>query len=139
MTEDEVADTFERLPEMVNADAALVRRGRYLSCDIQVGCPRVPVLLRVREGAVVGAARGPAPMRSWRFAVHAGAEAWWRFWQPVPVPGYHDLLAMTRFGVASIEGDLQPAVANLRYVKELVEAPRRAGLDRLETPDRHAG
>ena len=52
-----------------------------------------------------------------------------RFWQPVPVPGYHDILAMTRFGHAKIEGDLQPLLANLRYVKDVLAAPRRAGLE----------
>ena len=75
--------------------------------------------------------RLPAPvngnaalMRSWCFATRASAEAWSRFWEPVPRPGYHDLLAMTRFGTARFEGDLQPLMANLRYVKEGLEAPR---------------
>ncbi len=137
MTEDDVAEVFERLPGIVNADADLVRRGRYMSCDIEVGCPELPVLLRIREGVIIGTARGPALMRPWRFAIRAGAEAWRKFWQPVPAPGYHDLLAMTRFGNASIEGDLQPVMANLRYIKEMLEAPRRAGLGRPEAGDRH--
>ena len=139
MTEEDVADVFERLAGIVNDDAALIRRGRYLSCDIEVGCPGLPVLLRVRQGAIVGTARGRAPMRPWRFAIRAGADAWWRFWQKVPAPGYHDLLAMTRFGTAAIEGDLQPVMANLRYVKELVAAPRRAGLGRAGSGDRRGG
>ena len=59
-------------------------------------------------------------------AVRADADAWTRFWQPLPEPGFHDLLAMSRFGRAVIEGDLQPFMANLRYFKEVLEAPRRA-------------
>jgi hypothetical protein len=43
----------------------------------------------------------------------------------VPRPGYHDLFALTRFGRARIEGDLQPLMANLRYIKEVLEVPRR--------------
>ncbi len=135
MTEYDVADVFERLPGLINADASLVRRGRYLSCDFQVGCPGLPVLLTLREGAIVGTVRGPALMRPWRFAIRAEAEAWRRFWQPAPEPGYHDLLAMTRFGAAAIDGDLQPLMANLRYIKELIEAPRRAGIGAFETGD----
>ena len=46
------------------------------------------------------------------------------FWATVPAPGYHDLFAMAKFGHARIEGDLRPLLANLRYIKEVLEAPR---------------
>ena len=128
MTGDDVARALERLPELVAADRNLVRRGRFLSLVFAAGCPGLEVLLTVREGAVAAAERGPMTMRSWRFCVRAAPEAWRRFWQPVPEPGFNDLLAMTRFGAASIEGDLHPAMANLRYFKEVLEAPRRAGI-----------
>jgi len=65
-------------------------------------------------------------MRSWTFALRASPETWQRFWEPTPAPGYHDLFAMKRLGVARIEGDLVPLMANLRYVKDVVAAPRRA-------------
>ncbi len=128
MTEEEAAAVLQRLPALVNGDAPLVRRGRYLSAAFLVGAGDLPVLVTVREGKIADVAVAPPPMRSWRFAVRAGADAWRRFWQAVPEPGYHDLLAMTRFGTARIEGDLHPLMANLRYVKEVLEAPRRAGL-----------
>lgn len=128
MTDEEVAAIFQRLPALVNGDIPLVRRGRHLTTTFLIGAGAVPVLAAVREGAITGVTVSPPPMRSWRFAVRAGADAWRRFWQAVPEPGYHDLLAMTRFGTARIEGDLQPLMANLRYVKEVLEAPRRAGL-----------
>ncbi len=126
MTDDEAAQVLAGLPGLVNGDGALVGRGRFLSADFLVGAGRAPVLVTVREGRIVGVARRPPPMRSWRFAIRAGAEAWERFWRPTPPPGYHDLLAMTRFGAARIDGDLQPLMANLRYVKEVLAAPRRA-------------
>lgn len=128
MTDEEVAAAFERLPALVNGDIPLVRRGRHLSTTFLIGAGDIPVLAAVREGAIADVTVSPPPMRSWRFAVRAGADAWRRFWQAVPEPGYHDLLAMTRVGAARIEGDLHPLMANLRYVKEVLEAPRRAGL-----------
>ena len=128
MTDEEAAAVFQRLPALVNGDIPLVRRGRYLTAAFLIGAGAVSVLATVREGAITDVTVSPPPMRSWRFAVRAGADAWRRFWQAVPEPGYHDLLAMTRFGAARIEGDLQPLMANLRYVKEVLEAPRRAGL-----------
>jgi hypothetical protein len=66
-------------------------------------------------------------MRPWTFAIRASTEAWRRFWEPVPAPGYHDLFAMKKLGVASVEGDLIPLMANLRYVKDVIAIPRRGG------------
>ena len=66
-------------------------------------------------------------MRPWRFAIRASEDAWARFWAPMPAPGYHDIFAMTKNGEARIDGDLQPLMANLRYIKDVIAAPRRAG------------
>jgi hypothetical protein len=116
---------IDMLPELVNADAALVRRGRFLTTDFLVEVGDETFLVSVQEGRIAGVTRGGAPGRPWRFAIRASAEAWREFWQPVPRAGYHDLFALTRFGRARIEGDLLPLMANLRYVKEVLETPRR--------------
>jgi len=129
MTDEDAARTFARLPDLVNGDAALVRRGRFLTTDFLIGAGALPVRVAVRNGVIADVAAGPALMRSWRFAIRAEAEDWGRFWQKLPEPGWHDLLAMARFGRATLEGDLQPLMANLRYVKEVLEAPRRAGME----------
>ena len=126
MTDDDVAATLERLPALVNDNGPLVRRGRFLSTVFRVGAGDLPVHITVRDGRIEEVAPGPSLMRSWRFAIHADADSWGRFWEPVPPPGYHDLLAMTRFGTARLDGDLQPLMANLRYIKEVLEAPRHA-------------
>ncbi|MFQ5830801.1 MAG: hypothetical protein ACE5JD_16845 [Candidatus Methylomirabilia bacterium] len=115
---------IERLPELVNGDAALVRRGRYFTADFLVAVGSDEYLVCVVEGRIQAVERGPFLMRSWTFAIRAPAEAWARFWEPLPAPGYHDLFAMTKSGVARIEGELHPLMANLRFVKELLEAPR---------------
>jgi len=129
MTDADAALVFAGLPALVNGNAALVRRGRLFTADFLIGAGDVPVYVAVRDGMVAEAVTGPALMRSWRFAIRAGADNWERFWQPEPAPGWHDILAMARFGRAVIEGDLQPLMANLRYVKELLAAPRRTGME----------
>jgi hypothetical protein len=116
---------IERLFDLVNADAALVRRGRFLTTDFLVEVGDEPFHVSVQDGRIASVTRGPALMRPWRFAIRASDNAWREFWQPVPRPGYHDLFALTRFGRARIEGDLQPLMANLRYIKEVLETPRR--------------
>ena len=115
---------IERLSELVNVDEALVRRGRFLTCDFLVEVGEMPYHVSVERGRIASVTRGPVLMRPWRFAIRATEDAWREFWQPVPRPGYHDLFALTRFGRARIEGDLQPLMANLRYIKEVLEAPR---------------
>jgi hypothetical protein len=115
---------FDRLPEWVNADAALVRRGRYLSATFLVETGETAWLVTVHEGRVTRVERGPFLMREWAFAIRAPAEAWRRFWEPVPAPGFHDLFALTKNGHARVEGDLQPLMANLRYVKDVIALPR---------------
>ena len=126
MTGDEVAARLAGLLELVNGQGALVQRGRFLSGEFMVEADDVAVHVTVHEGRVVEVAKGPFRMRAWRFAIRAEAQAWARFWQPMPEPGYHDVIAMTRLGVARLEGDLQPLMANLRYIKEVLEAPRHA-------------
>ena len=115
---------LERLADLVNADAALVRRGRYLSTRFLVATGPVTWLVTVHEGRVTALERGPFLMRDWAFAVRASAEAWRRYWEPVPAPGFHDLLAMAKFGHARIDGDLRPFMAHLRYVKDVLTLPR---------------
>ncbi len=116
---------LEKLADLVNADAALVRRGRFLTTTFLVEVGDIAWLVRVVEGRIASVEKGPFLMRAWTFAVRAPAEAWRRFWEPVPPPGYHDIFAMTRIGGARVEGDLQPLMAHLRFVKDVLAAPRR--------------
>jgi hypothetical protein len=122
-------DTHARIlaiADAVNRDADLVRRGRHCSLTFLLEAGDTSYLVRVLEGRVVSIDRGPFLMRPWTFALRASAEAWRRFWEPVPAPGYHDLFAMKKLGVASVDGDIIPLMTHLRYLKELIAAPRRA-------------
>jgi hypothetical protein len=119
-----IAAVLDRLAELVNADASLVRRGRYLSTTFLVEVGDTSWLVTVHEGRVARVERGPFLMREWAFAIRASAEAWRRYWEPVPAPGFHDLFALTKGGHARVEGDLQPLMANLRYVKDVLTLPR---------------
>ena len=116
---------IEKLPELVNADEVLVRRGRYLSVDFMIEVGDRQYIVRVREGRIAGVDSGPFVMPSWTFAVRGSAEAWDRFWQPVPAPGWNDIFALRKDGRMTLDGDLQPLMANLLYVKEVLAAPRK--------------
>lgn len=124
---------FERLPDLVDADASLVRRGRFFTGTVLVEVGATAYLIHVAEGRVPRVERGPFLMREHAFAIRASDEAWRRFWEPVPAPGYHDIFAMARHGHARIEGNLVPLMANLRYVKDLL-ALLRAPSPSLPSP-----
>jgi len=122
-----MALVFERLPELVNANAALVRRGRFLTATFLVESGATQYLVRVVEGRVERVERGPFLMRDWRVAIRASDDAWRKLWEPVPAAGYQDVFAMAKFGHALIEGDLVLVMQHLRYVQELLAAPRARG------------
>ena len=55
---------------------------------------------------------------------HQIEQKWQRFWEKLPQPGYHDIFALLRHNRIVLDGDLQPMMANLLYVKEVIAAPR---------------
>jgi hypothetical protein len=120
-----LAAAFEQVPRLLAEDAILVRRGAFLDARFQVGIGAIPFDVTVAAGRIAALVRGPFVMSSWRFAVRGSAEGWGRLWQPVPDPGWHDLLALAKRGCVVLEGDLQPLMANLQYVKDLLVLPRR--------------
>ncbi len=115
-----MAPVLETLRDLVNGNAGLVRRGRYLSTTFLVETGATAWLVTVHEGRVEKVERGPFLMRAWSFKVGASEDAWRRFWEPVPAAGWHDLFAMAKGGHATVEGDLRPLMANLRYVKDVL-------------------
>lgn len=121
----DAAFLFERLPDLVNGDDWLVHRGRFFRGGVGVGIGDEPFHLEFEKGRIVELVRGRILMRSTLFRIRAGAEAWARHWEPMPAPHFHDLHAMFKAGHLSIQGELQPLMANLQYVKDVLAAPRR--------------
>jgi hypothetical protein len=68
--------------------------------------------------------RGPFLLKSHTFSIVADPETWARFHRPIPEPGDHDLLALTKAGRAHVSGDLVPFMGNLQFIKDVVALPR---------------
>jgi hypothetical protein len=119
------ADRFGTLPRLLAADTDLLRRGRWLTVECRIDIGQEPFFLSIREGALASFDRGAKLMRSTAFSFRATEEAWASYWKPMPDPGWHDLFALTKRGVASMEGDLRPLLQNLQYFKDLLALPRR--------------
>jgi hypothetical protein len=120
------ADRFARLPQLLAADADLVRRGRWLTVECRVDIGAEPFFLSIKGGALAALDRGPRLMRSTAFAFRASDEGWTNYWKPMPDPGWHDLFALTKRGAASMDGDLRPFLQNLQYFKDMLALPRGA-------------
>jgi hypothetical protein len=126
---DRLAAAFEQVPRLLDDDPGLIRRGAFFDARFAVGIGAIPFDVIVTAGKITSLERGPFVMRPWRFAVRGTPEAWGRLWQPMPEPGWHDLLALVKRGCATLEGDLQPLMANLQYVKDLLVLPRRSTVE----------
>jgi len=100
------------------------RQPRAVDLDMLVQFGEQSVLLRVRSGVLVSCDQNLPPLQSWDVAIKADEDVWLAFWQAVPEPGWHDILALRKRAMMRIEGRLQPLMANLQYVKDLLAAPR---------------
>ena len=126
--EQELCDRFERtVPNGVNSDQHLVWRGRNLRADCLVQIGTLPFLLRIEDGRIRECLKGLPLLCSWVFAVRGSAQGWAALWQDPPPPGWHDIFALTKRGEMTLEGNLQPLMANLQYVKDILTLPRKGG------------
>jgi hypothetical protein len=122
--EGEIAATFTGLPMLLDADPALVARGGLLNLTCLLGSNNHPFYVSFAAGRIVDMAPAPILMRSWCFCYRASPAAWAEFWRPVPRPGWHDLLALTKNGEAVLEGDVLLFITHLQYFKDVLALPR---------------
>ena len=115
---------IESLPDRVNGNTALVRRGCYLTTTFMLEVGNTQYLVKVQEGRISDISKAQV-MPSWVFALRASAEVWEKFWAAVPEPGYNDILALLRWGRMRFEGNLQPLMSNLLYIKEVLASVRK--------------
>jgi hypothetical protein len=118
---------LEQLKQKVNGDAALMRRGRFLTTTFLIEVGSAQWLVSIVEGKIASVTQGPFVMPSWSFALRASQEEWQKFWSADPRPGSNDLMALIKRRVLRAEGNLQVFMANLRYFKESLEKLRATG------------
>ena len=124
---DDVTAAFERLPALLDGDASLLTRGRFVDVDCLLGSTEQAFHVSIKSGRIVDITPAPVLMRSWRFAYRATPAAWTAFWQPMPKAGWHDLLSLTKRGEATLEGDIKPFMTHLQFFKDLLALPRHPG------------
>ena len=115
---------INRLQDLVNGNPALVRRGRWTHADMLLEVGEAAHVLEIRAGRIEAVTPVEMNVSKWDFAIRASAEAWAEFWRPLPKPRHHDLIALIREGKMRFEGDMDLLMANLLYLKLVLETPR---------------
>ena len=84
--EADLAARLEALPALVNGDAWLVHRGRFVTLALRLDLGTISRHVTIEHGRIEAVERGPFLMRAFAFAVRGSASGWRQFWQPCP-PG----------------------------------------------------
>jgi hypothetical protein len=113
------------IASLVNADTALVRRGRFVNTTFLIAIGEADTLFRVQDGRIVSVVPGPFITPDYSFALRATRDVWEKFWQPLPPPGFTDVFALVKQKLMRVEGDLHPFMSNLLYFKDVIASPRQ--------------
>jgi len=116
---------LDNLARLVNADAGLIRRGRFVDTTFLIAIDEAYSLVRVQEGRIVSVTPGPFITPDYSFALRASRAVWEKFWQPLPPLGFTDIFALVKQKLMQVEGDLHPFMSNLLYFKDVIAAPRK--------------
>jgi hypothetical protein len=87
----------------------------------------VNYLVSIRQGRIDSVKKGVFAESDWIFALRASADTWQAFWQALPAPGYHDIMAMLKLRHLKMEGDLYPLMSHLLYFKDVLTVLRQTG------------
>ena len=115
---------IDKIASLVNADAKLIHRGRFVDTTFMIAIDDTYYLLRIHEGRVSKVTPGPFITPDYSFALRASRAVWEKFWQPLPPLGFTDIFALVKQKLMRVEGDIHPFMANLLYFKDVIAAPR---------------
>jgi len=116
---------LDTLARLVNGDAGLIRRGRFVDTTFLIAIDDAYTLIRIQEGRIINVTPGPFITPDYSFALRASHEVWEKFWQPLPPLGFTDIFALIKQKLMRLEGDIHPFMSNLLYFKDVIAAPRR--------------
>ncbi len=123
MTEPHSATGIQLLARFREA-AFRFSRARQVHADMLLEFGDVRAIVRIRDGRVVEIVDRSVPLQSWDFAVKGSELGWIKFWHAMPEAGWHDILALNKRREFSIEGNLQPLMAHLQFIKDLLASAR---------------
>ena len=115
---------LQELAGRVNANRALVRRGRWVTLTFVLGVDDMDYLIDVERGAIADVRPRRLQTQIGVFAIRAARVTWQEHWRRYPRPDYHDIWSMLPKGLARLDGDLVPLMQNLQYFKDVIASLR---------------
>ena len=115
-----------RLDSHVNADPALVHRGRWVNLTFTLGAGETDYLITIEQGKITNITKRKLQTITGQFSIRADVMSWRKHWQKTPQRNYHDIFAMLAKGLVNIDGDLVPLMQNLQYFKDLISKNRES-------------
>ncbi|MET0628207.1 MAG: hypothetical protein ABW033_07110 [Acidimicrobiia bacterium] len=119
-----MATPVEHLVERSVNTPRLAHRGRFLTTTWLLAVGADEYRIRIDDGVVTSVDRGTYAPDTFEFSLRAPAADWALFWSADPPAGSHDLFALLKRGALEVEGNLQPFMANLQYIKDLLATLR---------------
>lgn len=120
----DIQDRLARLPERFNERSHWVHRARRLTTCFLLTAGASSFRIHIGNGRIDAVQTGPFIMAQWDFCIQADEDTWHTFWQPLPPPGFHDVMALSKAKRMSIQGNIYPFMSNLLYFKELLATAR---------------
>lgn len=118
------SDPATTLADMFIQRALSFQRNRDANLQLLVRFGDEAVWVSIQNGKVTQATRDIRPLTSHDVSISAAPEVWQRFWENTPAAGSHDIFALTKRGEMQIQGNLQPFMAHLQFVKDLLAVGR---------------
>lgn len=116
----------KHLLERFRRTATNFSRVREVNLDMLLQFGQVPAIVRVRNGRVLEILEMAVPLQSSDFSIKGTETGWQKFWEQIPQAGWHDILALNKRKEFTIEGNLQPLMAHLQFIKDLLASTRGA-------------
>ncbi|MEJ2623709.1 MAG: alpha/beta hydrolase [Pseudolabrys sp.] len=101
--------TLDNLPALVNADARLVQRGRFVDTTFLIAVDD-DTLVRVEGDRIAEVKHEPFITPNYSFALRAPRAVWDQFWQPLPPRSFTDVFALVK--QKADEGGRRPALVH---------------------------
>lgn len=119
---------LDELKDRVNTNAALTRRGRWVSLSFTLGIEDDDYLISIEQGHISHITKRTLVTQSGTFAIRAARATWEEHWQRVPKRDYHDIWSMLPKRLATLDGDLLPFIQNLQFFKDVIASLRGQGV-----------
>ena len=117
-------DALQTIRNELETSPHLLRLGALFSQTVLLQVDDDEYYLVFDKGRLADIVEGPSKKTPYSFGLITDAKALDEFWQPTPVPGFHDIFAMVKIGRAKIVGDVLSLVKNLMFIKGVLALPR---------------